>query len=647
MKFRIRIIKDESLEEGRREKDWIKLQPKEEQVEWEFIELDGVKLSDMAWIKARRGDKEIAEVAEYVIKFREDSVQKKLKDNGFDTNLSKKNPKHTFEYLKKIIDDIEEASESDKQYDEIIKDPSQVEFLGKVGNWEVLMPKTQRGSVSCDISGEDTTWCTTKKDGQNLFYSYVGRTVTDITLFYVMDYTRTPKMGKGRSGEILCIKDCDARLAIGWDQNGMRLDGKRGGLSVNAGNEGLVKHIKQIDRIYDEEPNDVPSEERAISKIFDISEWKEIRKLMKSKWESIDKGRLHPAKEMLKKAAGNLILLKQLTKDYKKEERKDFFKMILDQESISQDVELFLIDQDVDMAIAVARYTPHPETIIKAYEASKKYDSEDLVYQVLYKSETPAWIFKEVAKSNRLMQNPTIAKRLASDKRSTPEILLKLVKSTFDYQTINRIARNPKATPEVIEAVIMHNQAGALAWRSLLTDRPDDIPMRALEYLANLDEFPPRTSRIAKKVLAARQGGAEKIKKDIAEAEAEIKKLEDVMEQNPDLAKNMTASLTNKKAKLLALKAMLDELNIVKETSMVSGGGMHGYPVSNKPSEDDEMNEMYSTSALSGRNYRIKISGEKEHAGHVERSKHQGLKNVVEEVKTSTYRIKVLTKPRK
>lgn len=580
MKFKLRIIKDESLEEGRREKDWIKLQPKEEQVEWEFIELDGVKLSDMAWIKARRGDKEIAEVAEYVIKFREDSVQKKLKDNGYDTNLSKKNPKHTFEYLKKMIDMIDQASESDKKYDEIIKDPSQVEFIGKVGSWEVLMPKTQRGSISCDISGEDTTWCTTKKDGQNLFYSYVGRTVTDITLFYVMDYTRTPKMGKGKSGEILCIKDCDARLAIGWDQNGIRLDGKRGGLSVNAGNEGLTL------------TGEDSSSDSIIASIFDSSEWKEIEQLMNDAWESIDKGRLHPAKEMLQKAAGNLILLKQLTKDYKKEEKKDFFKMILDQESISHDVEMFLIDQDVDMAIGVARYTPHLETLVKAYEASKKYDSKDLVYHVLYRSETPAWIFKEVAKSDELLQHRTIQTRMASDKRSSPEVLLKLLKLTLNYQTINRIARNPEATPEVIEAVILHDQAGALAWRSILTDRPDDITMRALEYLANLNEYPPRISKIAKKLLAKRQGQLE-------------------------------------------------------ETSMVSSGGMHGYPVSNKPPEDDEMNEMYSSAALTGRNYRIKISGKKEHAGHVERSRHQGLKNVVESEKIGTYQIKVLTKPRK
>jgi serine/threonine protein kinase len=573
MKFKLRIIKDESLEEGRREKDWIKLQPKEEQVEWEFIELDGVKLSDMAWIKARRGDKEIAEVAEYVVKFREDSVQKKLKDNGYDTNLSKKNPKHTFEYLKNLIDMIDQASESDKQYDEIIKDPSQVEFLGKVGNWEVLMPKTQRGSISCDISGEDTTWCTTKKDGQNLFYSYVGRTITDITLFYVMDYTRTPKMGKGKSGEILCIKDCDARLAIGWDQNGMRLDGQRGGLSVNAGNEGLKMKIKKIGRIDGDNPKATVDKQRSILEIFDSSEWKQIEQLMNDAWESIDKGRLHPAKEMLKKAAGNLILLKQLTKDYKKEEKKDFFKMILDQESISQDVEMFLIDQDVDMAIAVARYTPHSETLVKAYKAWKKYDSTDLVYHVLFRSETPASIFKEVAKDEVLLKNKNIQTRMASDKRSPPEVFLKLLELTFDKQTINRIGRNPYATPEVIEAVIMHDQAGPLVWRSLLTDRSDDIPMKALEYLANLDEFPPRTSKIAKKVLAARQGQLE-------------------------------------------------------EVSAMSGGAVQGHA---NPRKDDELKEMYSSTALTGRNYRIKICGKKEQAGHVERSQQQGLRNVMED----------------
>ena len=361
---------------------------------------------------------------------------------------------------------------------------------------------------------------------------------------------------------------------------------------------------------------------------------------MKDAWESIDKGRLHPAKEMLKKAAENVILLKQLIKDYKPAEKTDFLKMVLDQENISQNVELFLIKQDESMAIEVAGRTPHQDTLIQAFRLWKKYDSPDLAYQVIYRNITTDNIFHEVAKHEVLLKNRQIQTRLASDPRTSAEVLKKLSKMTFSKQILNRIARNANIDRDTIGILIRHSQAGSMVWKILMESRPEDISTSALEYLANMNVFPPTIPRRAKRLLAKRQGGAEKIKKDIAEAEAEIKDLEYVMEQNPNLADNMMAALTNKKAKLLALKAMLDELNIVKETSMVSGGAVHGHV-------DDEMNEMYSTSALSGRNYRIKISGEKEHAGHVERSQHQGLKNVIESEKTSTYRIKVLTKPKK
>ena len=124
MKFRIRIIKDETLDEARREKDWIKGQPEDQRASWMEAEKLGVKLSDMAWIKARRGDLDIVDAARLVTKFREDSIQKKLKDNDFDTNLSRKNPEHTLEYLKRLLQMVDEASESDASYDEIIKDLS-------------------------------------------------------------------------------------------------------------------------------------------------------------------------------------------------------------------------------------------------------------------------------------------------------------------------------------------------------------------------------------------------------------------------------------------------------------------------------------------------------------------------------------------
>ncbi len=85
----------------------------------------------------------------------------------------------------------------------------------------------------------------------------------------------------------------------------------------------------------------------------------------------------------------------------------------------------------------------------------------------------------------------------------------------------------------------------------------------------------------------------------------------------------------------------------LKEISAMSGGAVQGYAGSplaskeenekfNKKQEDEQrlkgqkLTEMYSSSALSGRNKRPIVSPEDEHAGHVERSKHQGLKNVME-----------------
>jgi len=85
----------------------------------------------------------------------------------------------------------------------------------------------------------------------------------------------------------------------------------------------------------------------------------------------------------------------------------------------------------------------------------------------------------------------------------------------------------------------------------------------------------------------------------------------------------------------------------LKEMSSMGGGAVQGYGV---PLGDEETNEkfnkkqeqgqrlkghklaeMYSTQGLAGRNRQRLVSGEDEHAGHVERSKHQGLKNVMEE----------------
>jgi len=97
----------------------------------------------------------------------------------------------------------------------------------------------------------------------------------------------------------------------------------------------------------------------------------------------------------------------------------------------------------------------------------------------------------------------------------------------------------------------------------------------------------------------------------------------------------------------IKIKKRLDEM------SSVSGGAIQGYGApfgtpkgidafNKKEAEEqrlkgERLDEMFSSSGLSGRNRRPLVSGEDEHAGHVERSRHQGLKNVMQEDDDATF----------
>ena len=85
----------------------------------------------------------------------------------------------------------------------------------------------------------------------------------------------------------------------------------------------------------------------------------------------------------------------------------------------------------------------------------------------------------------------------------------------------------------------------------------------------------------------------------------------------------------------------------LREMSSVGGGAIQGYAGSplgtkeenekfNKKEEEDSklkgkrLEERYSTQSVRGAHVTKSVSGEEEHEGHVERSRHQGLKNVME-----------------
>ena len=416
------IIKEELisvLREGRREKDWIKQQPKEEQEQWLSAEQQGLKLSDLAWIKKVRGGEPIQDIIGDVVQFKNQKTQQILKSNNFETNLSKKTYP-TVNDLRRTLQKISDANESDIQYDNVLKDPSQVEFLGKVGNWEILMPTTQVGSVACDISGKDTTWCTQRRGGQNLFYSYVGRIDGDIILFYVMDYSRTPNL-KG--------KDADARLSIGFVNGKPVLGGQSGGLSVNAENVGLTEDMLQgyLGRDY--------------SKIMDTLQ----RKAEQGGWS-------HREKEMLRKAAQNVVLLKKLTKDYKKQEREDFYREILKQDEISPKVHAFIAkdeNAEVRREVAYDRNTP-PEVL--AFLA--KDEDSGVRYSVAINQNTPPEVFVALAKDeikrqqNSIGYSPIVLPFLSNP--NTPTEVLVLLLKNLEAHIKRSVARDHEFLPEVL-----------------------------------------------------------------------------------------------------------------------------------------------------------------------------------------------------
>ena len=74
----------------------------------------------------------------------------------------------------------------------------------------------------------------------------------------------------------------------------------------------------------------------------------------------------------------------------------------------------------------------------------------------------------------------------------------------------------------------------------------------------------------------------------------------------------------------------------VNEISAVAGVQGHAMPQKRKKDNSEVLEEMFSSSTQTGGVKISIVSGEREHAGHVERSKHQGLRNVMEEDDDST-----------
>jgi len=311
-KKRLRKILWESLLlESRKTREWIKTQPKPDQ---EAL-LDGYNkgltvVDKLSWIQKVRGTEPIQDVVPDVVRFFEPQVQAIVKENGYQTNLNRRTYPTVGE-LRRVIRQVDTLIDSRKaatstQQTNPIDDPSHVDKIAEVGPWTILMPRTVTGSVSCDISGKDTTWCTTKSRGQNLFLSYVGRENADIILFYIMDYSRTPD-DPHKVRKEACMANNDSRMCIGFMNGSPVLDGQSGGLSVDAANMGLNKRIL--------------SSNNGLGQYYD-----QIMSILTAEATTI--GSNHPAKESIKRARKDLLYLKNIIKDYDKDAKNDYLNQV-------------------------------------------------------------------------------------------------------------------------------------------------------------------------------------------------------------------------------------------------------------------------------------------------------------------------------
>jgi len=189
------------------------------------------------------------------------------------------------------------------------------ERVGRVGEWNIWLPQTQE--TSAKIAGYDdvtkdpkTTWCTGRTKGSNLFYHYISRGNIIQFLFYII--RDNPK-------------NANDWLSMGFvgDTNG-GLDSiepvysQDGGVTIDRDNKGLSEEdFRQI-----------------LGKNYST-----IFEMMRNKIAEL--GGKNPATKELENYAKNLSLFKKALWDKSTEERRDFYKIILELDP-SYEVEKFI-----------------------------------------------------------------------------------------------------------------------------------------------------------------------------------------------------------------------------------------------------------------------------------------------------------------
>ena len=185
--------------------------------------------------------------------------------------------------------------------------PLDGEFVGKIDSWNLWLPVTQE--TSAKIAGYDpitkdpnTTWCTARTKGSNLFYNYVFHGETKIYLFYL-------------------IKD-NPVIDDDWLSFGYKLD---------ENNDGSFMFLKQNGGISVNKKN-IGYDEFDFETILGTDIFGIVKQLAENKVKSF--GGNHPAIEYLSNLSNDPSELKKAIWNRGTEERDDLFNKIIDLKSV-------------------------------------------------------------------------------------------------------------------------------------------------------------------------------------------------------------------------------------------------------------------------------------------------------------------------
>ena len=319
----------------------------------------------------------------------------------------------TVDEMELILGLSERKKESFKT--EVSEEEMESDRVGKVGPWNLWMPTTRERS--CKIAGYDpvtrrpkTTWCTARMAGSNLFYNYIGRPGTNMTLFYV-------------------IKDNPADdkdwLSVGFINGEPVLEGEYGGISVDRANAGLTERSLRASLGPDHD---------------------EIIEVLTEKNESL--GGVHPARAKIGAAAKSLKDLNYLIKSLSKDEAADIIGMVIKEPNISPEVLVFLSsnkDTKVRRVVASNTSTPAETLQVLAHDLNSEVRM-DVVSNPSASSET----LQEFFRNNK--DDTKILRKVASNPSTLAETLRTLARD-LDLVTRVGVANNPSTPAETLNAL--------------------------------------------------------------------------------------------------------------------------------------------------------------------------------------------------